>query len=127
MSPRVENPCALNLPAEVQQVISALFSDYKRVIIRQEYGGGVSGGRVIEVPGNGESLNALRSPASPRGRLMRGARAPGQPRAEAPRTGHPQLPSELCGGRDRRSRSIALVTSVTLETRNVATSTSDAT
>ena len=49
MSPKFENPRALNLPAEVRQVISIIFDPYKRIILRQEYEEGVSGGRIIEV------------------------------------------------------------------------------
>lgn len=49
MSPAFENPHALYLPAEVRQVISTIFSPYKRIIISKEYEEGVSGGRVIEI------------------------------------------------------------------------------
>ena len=49
MMPQVENPNGLSLSDEVQQVLSKIFRQYKRIILRQIFQEGLSGSRVIEV------------------------------------------------------------------------------
>ncbi|MBI1878225.1 MAG: hypothetical protein HYR94_08370, partial [Chloroflexi bacterium] len=49
MPPQLENPKNLDLPPEVGQVLKVMFAAYRRVVIRKEFGNGLSGGRVIEV------------------------------------------------------------------------------
>lgn len=49
MFPAIENPNKLELPPEIEQVLTAMFAAYRRIIIRKEFGGGFSGGRVLEI------------------------------------------------------------------------------
>lgn len=49
MFPATENPHNLDIPAAGEQIIKTMFASYRRVVIRQEFGGGFSGGRVFEV------------------------------------------------------------------------------
>jgi DNA-binding transcriptional ArsR family regulator len=45
----IENPKNLDLPLEAQQVLMAMFADYRRITIRREFESGRSGARVFEV------------------------------------------------------------------------------
>ena len=47
--PQVENPNNLDLPQQVNQVLSVMFADYRQVIIRKRFGSSFGGGWVIEV------------------------------------------------------------------------------
>lgn len=49
MSPAIENPQKLETSVAVEQVLKTMFAKYQRVIIRQEFLRGLSGGRVLEV------------------------------------------------------------------------------
>jgi hypothetical protein len=49
MFPAIENPSKLELPPEIEQVLTTMFATYRRIIIRKEFGGGFSGGRVLEI------------------------------------------------------------------------------
>ncbi|MDH3675814.1 MAG: hypothetical protein OES12_09990, partial [Anaerolineae bacterium] len=49
MSPAIENPAKLELSIAVEQVLEVMFAGYRRVIIRKEFGQGLSGARVLEV------------------------------------------------------------------------------
>lgn len=49
MFPAIENPNNLDCPVVAEQIIKTMFANYRRVVIRQELGGGFSGGRVLEV------------------------------------------------------------------------------
>jgi tetratricopeptide (TPR) repeat protein len=49
MVPTLENPNNLDYPAAAEQIIKTMFADYRRVVIRREFGGGYSGGRVLEI------------------------------------------------------------------------------
>jgi len=47
--PGIENPKKLAISPEIMQVITTMFENYRRVILRKEFGYGLSGSRVIEV------------------------------------------------------------------------------
>ncbi len=49
MSPLIENPKNLDLPPKIGQVLHEMFAGYRRIVIRREFGNGLSGGRVFEV------------------------------------------------------------------------------
>jgi hypothetical protein len=49
MSPLVENPKNLSLPPGAVDILKAMFADYGRVVIKEEFGGGLSSGRVFLV------------------------------------------------------------------------------
>ncbi len=49
MSPAIENPEKLALPAAAEQVLQAMFAGYRRVVIKKTFGSSLSGGCVIEV------------------------------------------------------------------------------
>lgn len=49
MSPKIENSAEIALTAEVVHVLQRIFANYRKIIIRKEFGHGLSGGRVLEV------------------------------------------------------------------------------
>ncbi len=49
MSGIVENPRGLELPSGAADILQEMFADYGRVVIKQEFGGGLSGSRVFLV------------------------------------------------------------------------------
>lgn len=50
MLPHIENPKNLNLPPGATDIFKEMFADYGRVVIKEEFGGGLSGGRVFLTP-----------------------------------------------------------------------------
>lgn len=60
MDPAIENPTKLDLSPEISQTLKKLFAGYRRVILRKEFGNGLSGGRVFEVgPINADGIPEL--------------------------------------------------------------------
>lgn len=52
----IENPKGLDLPTDATGILQEMFADYGRVVIKQEFGGGLSGSRVFLVrPIRGEN------------------------------------------------------------------------
>jgi hypothetical protein len=49
MAPQIENPKNLDLPLGATDILQKMFADYGRVVIKEELGGGLSGGRVFLV------------------------------------------------------------------------------
>jgi tetratricopeptide (TPR) repeat protein len=49
VSPAIENPAKIELSIAVEQVLEVMFAGYRRVVIRKEFGQGLSGARVLEV------------------------------------------------------------------------------
>lgn len=45
----IENPHNIDLPAQAQTVLGAMFAAYGRVVVKAEFGGGFSGGRIFLV------------------------------------------------------------------------------
>lgn len=45
----LENPEKLDLSPPIQPLLETMFADYRRIIVKKEFGGGFSGGRVLEV------------------------------------------------------------------------------
>jgi|GEM_PF-4928435 len=61
MFPSLENPTRLTLTLAIEQVLKKMFAGYRRLIIRQEFGAGLSGSRVLEV----QRVNANGTPELP--------------------------------------------------------------
>ncbi len=49
MPPAIENPKNFNLPPGATDIFKEMFADYGRVVIKEEFAGGLSGGRVFLV------------------------------------------------------------------------------
>ncbi len=48
-TPIIENPKQLSLPAEAEAILKAMFENYQRVVIIEEFGAGFSGSRIFMV------------------------------------------------------------------------------
>lgn len=49
MTPKIENVAAVALSAVDQRLLERIFARYQKIILKKEFGGGLSGGRVLEV------------------------------------------------------------------------------
>lgn len=49
MSPQIDNIANIALSQEVERILLRIFTKYQKIIIKKEFSGGLSGGRVLEV------------------------------------------------------------------------------
>ena len=49
MPPKIENPAKVLLTPEAERILQRIFAHYGKIIIKKEFGSGLSGGRVFEV------------------------------------------------------------------------------
>lgn len=56
--PILENPTRLTLSPVIEKILRAMFADYRRLILRQEFGAGLSSGRAESPAKQGDLIHS---------------------------------------------------------------------